>query len=204
VLSQCLTADRKCAVCTACKDVGSYVLPESMCYGKSIEKEQACNQCKRKESCSPEASTGSDDFSVLFACYSGNISVDTSMCVKKAQYNDALSFSCKIGEYQDAFSQSALQYTFDGEVYLNRPNTYLADVSVAESSVKIYKTQDVATPLCVAVNSTTGGSAAPVIHILPSSANVYPVTFRVLMDGRQVALEEQPDDRFSSVKRSAK
>jgi hypothetical protein len=200
IVSECSAtgSNVRCAVCEACSYVGYYALPQSMCNGQKKDARSDCSICTQESSCSLQTGSGRSGFYTLFKCYSGNISVDTTMCIGRNTYIDPLVFECTAGQYQDPFSQAGRQYSFEGDVSLNRNNTYLADVSVSTGSFKIYKTEDPLSPLQVARNSSTLGNAWPVIHVMPSVANKYPVSYRVFVDGVQVSLEDAPSKDVAS------
>lgn len=190
VVSECTTTSNvQCAVCDPCKSVDTYAVPTSMCKGTLDQRTNACIRCNQESACSLQSGLSN----TLYKCYTGNISFDTTICVQKASYKDPLQFACDPGTYQDPFSQDGVQrYTFDGDVYLNRDNSYLADVATAPGVVKIYRTESPTSPLQVALNSSTLRNAWPVIHIYPEVPDTYPVNYRLAMDGNLVATINAP------------
>jgi hypothetical protein len=158
-------------------------MPQSMCQGSGTSGSQSCALCTQAQSCAKT----SDTYLTLFGCRTGNISFDTTICIMKSAYMNPLEDICEAGTYQDPFTRgraSSSEYMFSGDVFLNRDNTYLAEVS-ASGTVRIFRTQAQTSPFQVAMDPVTQGSPAPPVLLAePVQAGIYPTSYRIAVDGK--------------------
>ena len=76
------TSDVQCHVCDACASKQDFVPAINLCKGFERTQAQACTPCRLARQCSESSSS---DFVTLSRCYSGDISVDTTVCMSRAR-----------------------------------------------------------------------------------------------------------------------
>jgi len=163
--------DTECAVCSPCADKSHHVWPNSMCNGfEESTGNPPCYACKGVTTCGTTEAEGRD-FVMLYKCMSGEISYDTTMCMRFQAYKDPSRFACKAGEYQRTFvelqSSSSSSMFFQGDVKLNRENSFVSDLQLG-GTLRIFKTLGASFPFSAvsegsasAASSQSNSSNAP-------------------------------------------
>lgn len=166
------TSDIVCATCDSCSDRQSFVKPSTMCDGRGDkqQRQQACQWCRTEDTCSGQANQQSGTqsyvrYSTLFKCLSGETSYDTTVCIPSDRYKNPLNFQCPEGKYLKTFDPAAADASadgsaskeFEGNVWLNPNNTFVAEVVPVIGVLRIFASRSVYEPLQV--------GTAPVIAV---------------------------------------
>jgi hypothetical protein len=107
-----------------------------MCNGLDQYGNQQCVRCKSESQC---GSGGS--FYTLFKCYSGEISVDTSVCADARMYKNLASFECQQGQYLDTSTYSdSVSSTFWEMVFMSPNSSFVAEISPLDGNIMVHET----------------------------------------------------------------
>jgi hypothetical protein len=132
---------------------------------------------------------------LIYSCFSGMISFDTTVCLEKNLYTDPLDFKCPGNFYQNPFAQAEEDYyAFHGDVmYINSNNSYIAELNTFSGEIRIYMTESsVNEPFVFAKDiGNSGASFPPVIRVqadpLDGNYRKYPLRYKVVVEGKNVS-----------------